>query len=130
MELKIKLLNQHFNTIELRRNITSEQSIELENRFDFSVNYTDDHKHCIATLICEIRSSGNHELFYMKLVNIGEFECEGIETDDIKKEAHIECNRILFPYTQYMVSNLAVRSGLSPVYIENQVYEKDRVILN
>ena len=130
MALMLKLINQHFETIELRRNITTEQTLELENRYDFYVKYSDDFKHCLATLICEVRSKDNPEVFYIKLVNVGEFECAGIESDDTKKEAHIECNKILFPYSQYMVSNLSVRAGLPPVFIENQFYTKDLISVN
>ena len=127
--MRIKLINQRFDTIELKRNITNEPSVELETRFDFNVKYSEDAKKSLAILICEIRSKADPELFYIKLVNVGEFEGEGLESDEGKKEAHVECNKALFPYTQYMISNLAVRAGFPPIFIENQVITKDQVIV-
>ena len=130
MELNLKLKNQRFDTIELRRNITNETQIELETRYEYGVKYSEDAKNCLAILTCEMRAKDAPEVFTMKLVNIGEFEGEGMDTDDGKREAHIQCNRILFPYTQYMVSNLAVRAGFSPIFIENQVIKKEDITVN
>lgn len=130
MELNLQLRNQFFDTIELKRNITTETQIELETRYDYSVNYADDAKSCLAKLTCEIRSKDNPELLYVKLVNLGIFDGDGLDTDEGKLEAHIECNRILFPYTQYMVASLAVHAGFPPIYIQNQTVKKENVIIN
>ena len=130
MGLKLKLISQRFEMIELKRkDVIKEPSIELETRFDYRVKYTDDAKNCLARLTCEIQAKDNPEVFSIKVINIGEFEGEGMDADEGKKEAHVECNKILFPYTQYLVADLAVRAGFPPIYLENRVPTIDQVIV-
>ena len=100
-------------TIDFKENV----EIELENKFSFSVNYNDDNSACLAILQHDLNHKNDPEKFHISVEGIAQFSCEGVNSDDAKKEAHMMAYSILFPYVQRMIRNLSTDAGLPPLII-------------
>lgn len=123
----LQLITQRSVKLELTINIENEQTLEIENRFDFNVLYSDDNKKCKAVLNCEIRCKDNPDILHISAKNEGVFNCEGIEDEDDKKQAHVLAYTLLFPYVQNTISQLSVSAGLPPIMIEMAKIDPDTV---
>ena len=72
--MNIFLLSQRSTKIQLDMHLTNEQEVELENRYDFKVYFSDDGKHCKGVLNTEVRHKADPGAFYLfieKAVQIG-----------------------------------------------------------
>ncbi len=118
-----------FKEIHMEVDIRENKELELENKFSFDVNYNNDNSLCIAHLRQEVASKNNTKEFNIIVDALGNFICEGIETEVDKKGAHIQSYLLLFPYVQNMIAQLANHAGLPPFMIDMAKMRIEDVIL-
>lgn len=127
--MHLQLINQHAIRLHLNVDIKENQTLELENRFNFNVTYSDDNSKCKAVLNTEVRSRDNPDTLFITVEIEGLFTCENIDDEDAKKQAHVLAYTLLFPYAQYMVANLATSAGLPPIMIEMAKMDSKDIII-
>lgn len=114
----LALKQQIFKKIHMEVDIKENKDLELESRFSFQINYNEDNSTCIAHLHQEVRNRGTSNEFSVLVEGLGYFLCEGIETDDDKRNAHVQAYMLLFPYVQNMIAQLSKDAGLPPFMID------------
>ena len=82
------LMNQkvreiHFNNDLERKHGTNRQ---LGSSFSFQVNYSPDGERCVAKLYHSLKDKEDEKLFFLSVEMLGVFKCEGVETEEDKKE--------------------------------------------
>ena len=102
------LMNQkvreiHFNNDLERKHGTNRQ---LGSSFSFQVNYSPDGERCVAKLYHSLKDKEDEKLFFLSVEMLGVFKCEGVESEEDKKQIHTQCYDQLFPYMQSEVSHL------------------------
>ena len=102
----------------MKVDLKADTEIELESTFSFNVNYNDDNSGCIAEISQIVRQKSNPDEFNIVVEGKGQFICEGILSDETKKEAHVMAYTLLFPYIQNMIARLVVDAGLPPLMLE------------
>ena len=113
----LSLQRQSFKNIQLRVDLKKNTEIEIESTFAFNVNYNEDNTVCIAELKQLLNHKADPEQFSISVEGIGQFACEGIVSDETKKQAHVMAYTLLFPYVQNIVARLTVDAGLPPLMI-------------
>lgn len=127
--MHLQLINQHAIKLHLNVDLKENQTLELENRFNFNVSYSDDNSQCKAILNTEVRSKDDPDTLFISVEIEGLFICDNIDNEEAKKEAHVLAYTLLFPYVQYMVSNIATSAGLPPIMIEMARMDSKDVIV-
>ena len=97
--------------------IKENSEIELESTFSFGISYNDDNTACIAELKQVLQHKNNPEKLSISVEERGHFLCEGVNSDETKREAHVMAYTQLFPYIQSLISRLTVDAGLPPLMI-------------
>ncbi len=99
-------------------NLTEDSRIEMENTLNFSVDYMDNNQRCVA----KFRQIAKEKAFTPRLsIEVemrGFFVCEGIFTDDDKRQAHVQAYDALFPYMQAIFSQITMNAGLPAMMLE------------
>ncbi|MBR2490791.1 MAG: protein-export chaperone SecB [Ruminiclostridium sp.] len=114
----LSLKQQVFKEILLSVDVKEDATLELESTFSFNVSYNEDNSLCIAKLRQEVRSNSASQLFNIVVEGIGHFVCEGINTDEDKKQAHVNAYALLFPYVQSKIADLSRDAGAQAVMID------------
>lgn len=104
--------------------------LEVQNTFSMNVSYTDDKKMCFATLTNQTNAPKNPDIFNIDLEIIGIFSCQDINSNDDKRDAHVQIYNYLFPYTQSMVVDLSTKAGLPPLMIERVDLDPAEININ
>ena len=113
----LTLQHQSFKSIQMNVDIKENSEIELESTFSFGISYNDDNTACIAELKQVLQHKNNPEKLSISVEERGHFLCEGVNSDETKREAHVMAYTQLFPYIQSMISRLTVDAGLPPLMI-------------
>lgn len=106
-----------FKDIQLHIDMEENMEVELESEFSMNLNYNEDNTICIAEIIQEVAYKKKPSVFQIKIIGVGHFSCEGLNSDEDKKQAHVIAYNFLFPYVQSMISNLTVNAGFPPLMI-------------
>jgi len=114
----LSLKGQAFKKITMDIDPMERSELELENTTDFDIKYSDDRSSCLARLKQEVRAKDDPSRFTVVVELLADFSCEGIETAEDKKTAHIQAYTLIFPYVQNMISQMVVSAGLPPLMIE------------
>lgn len=123
----LTLQHQNFTNIQMKVDLKSDAEIELESNFLFNVNYNDDNSGCIAELKQTVRHKSNPDDFNIAVACKGHFACEGIASDEEKKEAHIIAYTLLFPYVQNLIAHLVMEAGLPPLMLRMAMMKAEEV---
>lgn len=113
----LTLTNQVFKNINLTIDIKENSNVELNNTFSFNVNYNQENTTCVAVLKQQLTHKEGAEKFSILVEGIGQFVCEGIVSEETKKEAHVLAYNMLFPYVQNKIRDLAIDAGMPPLII-------------
>lgn len=113
----LSLQRKSFTSIQMKVDLKVNTEIELECSFSFNVNYNDDNTSCIAELKQIVRQKSNPDEFNITVECRGQFACEGIVSDEAKKEAHVMAYTLLFPYVQNQIAHLVMDAGLPPLML-------------
>lgn len=123
----LSLQHQNFTSIQMKVDLKADTEVELESSFSFNVNYNDDNTGCIAELIQKVSQKSNPDEFNIVVDCRGQFVCEGIISNEAKKEAHIAAYSLLFPYVQNMIARLVMEAGLPPLMLGMAKIDTDDV---
>ena len=126
------LMNQkvreiHFNNDLERKHGTNRQ---LGSSFSFQVNYSPDGERCVAKLYHSLKDKEDEKLFFLSVEMLGVFKCEGVETEEDKKEIHTQCYDQLFPYMQSQCASLASASGIPGLMLRKAVIDPNNIAVN
>lgn len=113
----LTLTKQTFKNIQMSIELQENVDIELESTFSFNVTYNDDDTACVAVLKHDLKHKKSPEKFSVSVEGVGQFVCEGIVSDETKKEAHIRAYELLFPYVQREIRDLITEAGMSPLIV-------------
>lgn len=114
----LSLNHQLFKAIHLEVDIKENTQLELESSFSFNVNYNEDNSLCVACLHQELKCKNSPQLFSAIVECVGHFTCEGIESEEDKKQAHIQAYALLFPYVQSKIASLTKDAGGPPIMVD------------
>lgn len=126
----LSLQHHSFTNIHMNVELKPDTEIELEVGYSFNLNYNDDNSGCIAVLKQSVKEKNNPGEFDIVVDCKGQFVCEGIVSDETKKEAHVKAYALLFPYVQSMVAHLAVEAGLPPLMLGMAKIDVDDIKLS
>ena len=113
----LTLLHQSFKNIHMSIDLKEDSQVEIESNFSFNINYNEDNTSCIAELKQILTHKTDPQQLNILVESKGQFACEGIVSDETKKEAHVMAYTQLFPYVQNMIAQLTVNAGLPPLMI-------------
>lgn len=113
----LTLQHQSFKNIQMKVDLKENTEIEIESTFSFNVGYNDDNSVCVAELKQVLQHKADPEQLSIVVEGKGQFVCEGIVSDEAKKEAHVMAYTLLFPYIQHLIARLTVDAGLPPLMI-------------
>lgn len=125
----LTLNQQIFKEISLKVDIKENSQLELQSSYSFNVSYNEDNSLCVAKLKQELKCPDNPEMFSIAVECHGHFNCEGIQTADDKKQAHIQAYSLLFPYVQSKIAGLTKDAGGPPIMVEMDKMRADRVFV-
>ncbi len=101
--------------LDLTNKIEADREIEISQRSQFNVKYTDDFKHCVANLIVDIMDQNNPMEFNYKISGLAYLDCEGnIDQKEIHKLAYEE----IFPHVRATTISVMAQAGLPPIGIQ------------
>lgn len=127
--VNLQMVRNSFNEIHSSVKLEKGSKVNLQSTTNFSVRMSGDNKRCLAIITQNVFCPENPEQFEINLCGEAEYVCEGIESDDEKKEAHLLAQTMFFPYVQNMVRDLSINAGLNPLIIECPIMGKDEVKL-
>ncbi len=97
--------------------LEQQQKLQLSFASPFSVRYTADNRHCVATLEQSAAIKDAPNKFHISLKMEGYFDVEGVENEEDRKEVHVQCYHHLFPYAQMLIEQMSVHAGLPPLRV-------------
>ena len=100
--------------IDLTNKLQGEQQLNIEQRSSFNVKYTNDNKHCAATLTIDMMHKEKPMDFNFKVEVVGFMDIDGIMD---RKEIHKSAYNELYPHVRSLVMTLLVNAGLPPINI-------------
>lgn len=100
--------------MELTNRIQGQRKLDIEQRANFNVKYTNDNKHCVANLTIDMMDKTTPMDFNFKISVEGFMDVDGeMERKEIHKAAYDE----LYPHVRSIVMTVMVNSGLPPITI-------------
>ena len=120
--VNVRLLQQRTKDFELHNNVPptkdkEEGRLDLGLKYNFHIEYAADTKHCKATLVQIAEAMDDPQIFHISATLEGVFETDSIVNDEMKKEIHIRCYYVLFPYAQALISQVSLATGITPIVI-------------
>lgn len=100
--------------IDLTNRIQGQKKLDIEQRANFNVKYTNDNKHCVATLAIDMMDKSAPMDFNFKIAVQGFLDVDG-EMD--RKEIHKAAYNELYPHVRSIVMTIMVNAGLPPITI-------------
>lgn len=128
--MSVILMHQRAKKIKVETDmsvVNSSGEIELRSGCNFGVNFSNDKEHCLATIREKIESVEYPESFFIEIEIEGEFETDRIESEDDKRNVHVESYYALFPYAQQLVAQLSMAAGVAPIMIRPEKMKKEDV---
>lgn len=102
--------------VQLRVSPAKDGEFRVNNSYNFRMDYADDNSRCVATLI-HTSASEDASALYIRVEMRGFFACEGIDSDDDKRVAHVLAYQALFPHMQAFIRTLTCDAGLPPLMV-------------
>ncbi|MCD7829675.1 MAG: protein-export chaperone SecB [Clostridiales bacterium] len=121
------LVSQKVQEVHFVNKLTKQGQIQLDSSFTFNVNFAKDGKRCIAKVYQSIKDKNGGDELFVSVDLIGAFSCQGIDSDEDKKQVHAQCYDQLFPYIQSTVQNLMQASGIPGFQLRKAVINADNV---
>lgn len=125
--MNLILKSQQVSEIKFESHPKSDAPFNVEARYGFDVAYNGDRSECTATFQQEGRAVGAPEQFYFEVTMQGFFTCEGILTDEDKRDAHVLAYQLLFPHMQAFVRTLTTQSGMAPLMLASAPPKKENI---
>lgn len=113
--------------IDLSNKLQGEQKLNIEQRSSFNVKYTQDNKHCVATLTIDMMHKEKPMDFNFKVEVSGFMDIEGSMD---KKEIHKNAYNELYPHVRSLVMTVLVNAGLPPINIPKVKMDDSNIKVN
>lgn len=121
------LVSQKVQEVHFINKLEQSGQIKLQSGFNFNVNFANDGKRCIAHIYQSIKDPDGGEKLFVSVDMIGAFSCQGVETDEDKKQVHAQCYDQLFPYVQSTTNSLMAASGIPGFQLRKATINTDHV---
>lgn len=125
----ISLLQQRTREIHLRNEIKKMGQLQLKSNFNFNVKYAPNHQNCVATIYQSFEDKSEQQAFSVSVTLEGVFSCQGVESEEDKKAAHVQAYDALFPYLQSAVGQLFATTGIPGFMVKKMQLDQERVVL-
>lgn len=117
----VRLLKLKYPNLRLVAEIPDDVVVETESSVALRASYRTDNKRLMVTLEGYSKSTEHPEWFDLYAKIIGIFECDPPSTDDEKRQAHLECYDLLFPFLQVLFAEVTAKAGIPPYHFEKPV---------
>lgn len=115
--ISCKLISHKVTDLLVVVHLDGQEQLQLTFASPFSVRYTADNKHCCATLEQSAAMKDAPNKFHISLKIEGFFDLDGVQSEEDRKEVHVQCYRFLFPYAQMLIEQMSVNAGLPPLRV-------------
>lgn len=123
------LMSQKVQEVHFVNKLEKSGQIQLQSGFNFNVNFSKDGQRCVARIYQSIKDQDGGEIIFLSAELVGAFTCDGVVTDEDKKQVHTQCYDQLFPYVQNTVTTLMNASGIPGFQLRKAVMDADRVVV-
>ncbi len=113
--------------IDLTNKLQGEQQMNIEQRSSFNVKYTQDNKHCIATLTIDMMHKEKPMDFNFKIEVSAFMDIEGAMD---KKEIHKNAYNEIYPHVRALAMTILVNAGLPPIAIPKVKMDDSNIKVN
>lgn len=113
----IDLKKTEISSVDISYKKPTGDAIQLETRYKYNVEYSEDSTSCIAHLTQIIQERCDTPSLLIKVKMNGYFTCTGVKLDDDKRACHVLAYQNLFPYMQSAFSTLSTAIGLPNIII-------------
>ncbi len=121
------LVSQKVQEVHFLNKLEHSGQINLQSSFNFNVTFPKDGKRCIAHIYQSIKDPDGGEKLFVSVDMIGAFSCQGVDTDEDKKQIHAQCYDQLFPYVQSTTNSLMAASGIPGFQLRKATINTDNV---
>lgn len=109
----VQLKGYKVSEIQFVNNLENGVRIELANKFNYTVNYSNDFV-CRGEFSVDVEDKNNPDKFHIRAVILGIFDYK----DGVTKEhIHVETFKDLFPYARALITTLTSNAGIPPIII-------------
>lgn len=122
----VELQGYKVNSISFENNVEDGAELELQNKFQYNVNYADEESRCIGKLNFRVIDS-ELQGFEIKVDMVAEFS---YDDDDEKADIHTESFAQIFPFLRQIICNITVSGGMPPLMIPIIRLDRDAVSVN
>ena len=122
----VELQGYKVNSISFENNVEDGAELELQNKFQYNVNYADEENRCIGMLNFRVIDS-ELQGFEIKVDMVAEFS---YDDDDKKADIHTESFAQIFPFLRQIICNITVSGGMPPLMIPFIRLDRDAVSVN
>lgn len=123
------LVSQKVQEVHFVNKLEKSGQIQLQSSFNFNVNFSKDGQRCVARLYQSIKDPDGGETIFLSAELVGAFACEGVATDEDKKQVHTQCYDQLFPYAQTTITSLMAASGIPGFQLRKPRMDTDKVVV-
>lgn len=122
----VELQGYKVNSISFENNVEDGAELELQNKFQYNVNYADEENRCIGMLNFRVIDS-ELQGFEIKVDMVAQFS---YDDDDEKADIHTESFAQIFPFLRQIICNITVSGGMPPLMIPIIRLDRDTVSVN
>lgn len=123
--MNASLINQKMTDLLFKSDLGNEsKTIQVGIKYDLEVLNSEINTNSRARIRYYIENVEDSSAFQLTIGLEGIIEHDAILSPDDKKELHLKAYDMLFPYVQFMISQIAGFAGLSPLMIP-----KDKLIM-
>ena len=124
----VNLVSHRLREVHFVNRINQSGQIQLTSSFNFHIDYSPDNSKCVARLYQSAKLKEDEEKLFVSGEIEGIFALEGVDSEDAKREAHVQCYNFLFPYLQSAVSQLAAASGMPGFTLRKNPMKKENIV--
>ena len=123
----LQLKNVKYPVINSRINIPTNKTVTIESGFSVQVRYNEEEKRMMSVLEVNCTCNEHPEWFNIVIQVMGVFVCDDLDTEEKKKNAHIESYKELFPFVQSVILELTTKAGVKSFFLEKEKIDASQV---
>ncbi len=110
--------------IDLTNKLEGQAQLDISQRANFNVKYTNDNLHCMANLTIDMMEKNSPMDFNFKISVTAFLDCEpGMDKREIHKKAYDE----IYPHVRALVTTIMVNAGLPPIIVPKVKMEEENI---
>lgn len=123
----VELVSFKIAKLKMNNDITEDGMLQVENSVESNVKYEDDNKMAVMVLNVKVEHRRHPDVFGIELKLQGTFRVDSVNDIVSKREAHVKCYDVLFPYVEQIMTYLAINSGLHGFALEKSSMSPEKV---